>query len=120
MPRINESQAQLAIDDPLMTVRFSEFDEYTVSYLTFHLDGDATQAYSGLPDGRCQCPHWGVVKEGRIVLRYADHDEVMEAGDAYYAPPGHVPVVTAGTVLVEFSPTAALAQTMAAMSQVTV
>ena len=29
---------------------------------------------------------------GKLTFRYADHDEVYEAGDAYYAPPGHVPV----------------------------
>ena len=40
-----------------------------------------------------------------MTFRYADHDEVYEAGDAYYAPPGHIPVVTAGTEVVEFSPT---------------
>ena len=43
----------------------------------------------------------------------ADRDEVYEAGDAYYAPPGHIPVVTAGTEVVEFSPTEAYRQTMA-------
>ena len=43
---------------------------------------------------------------GKVTFRYADHDEVYEAGDAYYAPPGHIPVVTAGTEVVEFSPAA--------------
>ena len=34
------------------------------------------------------------------------------AGDAYYAPPGHVPLVTAGTSIVEFSPSEELEKTM--------
>ena len=46
------------------------------------------------------------------VFRYADHDEVFLAGDAYYGAPGHLPSIFAGTVLVEFSPTDALNQTM--------
>ena len=35
------------------------------------------------------------------------------AGDAYYAPPGHLPLVTAGTSIIEFSPTEELEKTMA-------
>ena len=53
----------------------------------------------------------GVIS-GALTLRYADYEETYEAGDAYYAPPGHTPVVTEGTEVVEFSPTEALAQTM--------
>lgn len=26
-----------------------------------------------------------------MILRYADHDEVYQAGDAYYGRPGHLP-----------------------------
>ena len=35
------------------------------------------------------------------------------AGDAYYAPPGHLPLVTAGTSVVEFSLSEELEKTMA-------
>jgi hypothetical protein len=42
---------------------------------------------------------------GELAFRYADREEIYEAGDAYYAPAGHVPVVTAGTEVIEFSPT---------------
>ena len=53
--------------------------------------------------------HWGVVRAGQIIFRYADHDEVCTAGDAYYGAPGHLPLLFAGTELVEFSPAGALA-----------
>ena len=46
----------------------------------------------GLPDDRCHCPHWGYVLKGRLTFRFADRDEVFEAGDAFYLPPGHVPL----------------------------
>lgn len=78
---------------------------------TFRADADATPIFRGLPDDRCQSPHWGYVLRGRLTLRYADHEEVYAEGDAYYAPPGHVPVVTAGTEVVEFSPTEEVART---------
>ena len=73
----------------------------------------ATPLFAGLPEDRCQSPHWGYVMAGKVTFRYADRDEVYEAGDAYYAPPGHLPLLTAGTAVVEFSPTAELEATMA-------
>jgi hypothetical protein len=80
-------------------------DRHTVDFAHFREDADGTPFFRGLPDDRCQSPHWGYVISGSLTFRYADHEETYEAGDAYYAPPGHVPVVTAGTDVVEFSPT---------------
>ncbi|MFL6114879.1 MAG: cupin domain-containing protein, partial [Catenulispora sp.] len=87
-------------------------DDFTVSFETFPQDADGTEAFRGLPDDRCQCPHWGLVRAGRLELRYRDRTEAYEAGDVYYAPPGHVPVAAAGTETVEFSPTAEFQKTM--------
>ena len=78
---------------------------------------DPAPFFKGLPDDRCQCPHWGYVIKGQITFRFADRDETYEAGDAYYVPPGHLPVVSAGNELVEFSPTAELAKTMEVISR---
>ena len=89
-----------------------ELGGYTVGFETFREDADPTPLFAGLPDDRCQSPHWGYVVKGRIVFRYADRQEVYETGDAYYAPPGHVPVIDAGTEIVEFSPTDELGRTM--------
>src|SRR6266545_4935663 len=36
-------------------------------------------------------PALGYVFKGKMTARYADRDEVFEAGDAFYTPPGHVP-----------------------------
>ena len=49
-------------------------------------------------------PALGVVLKGRVTYRFSDHDEVFEAGDAFYLPAGHIPVVDAGCELVQFSP----------------
>ena len=51
--------------------------------------------------------------KGKVAFRLADREETYEAGDAYYAQPGHVPVVRAGTQTTEFSPTVRLRETMA-------
>lgn len=113
MPRTTKAEAPVAVDEPVIEARYVELGGYTVGYETHKLDTDPAPLFRGLPDDRCQSPHWGVVVTGRIVFRYADHDEVYEAGDAYHAPPGHLPLMFAGTELVEFSPTAALDATMA-------
>jgi hypothetical protein len=52
-------------------------------------------------------------KSEALFRGYADRDETFNAGDAYYPAPGHTPVLTAGTEIVEFGPTGALQQTMA-------
>jgi hypothetical protein len=54
----------------------------------------------------------GYVIRGKVGFRSGDHEEVFEAGDAYYVGPGHTPILYAGTEVVEFSPTEKLAQTM--------
>jgi hypothetical protein len=53
---------------------------------------------------RCTCPHWGYVRTGRLRVAYPDHDEVISAGDLYYAAPGHVLLVEEDSDLVELSP----------------
>jgi hypothetical protein len=86
---------------------------YTVGFEHYRKDDDPAPLFAGLPGDACQCPHWGVVLEGSLVLRYGDgHEDVIEAGEAYYAPAGHRPLFRAGTRVVEFSPSEALAQTL--------
>lgn len=85
--------------------RAEELAGYTVNFVEFHEDIDATPLLKGLPDDRCQCPHWGYVFKGKVTMRYPDRVEEYLAGDAYYSPPGHVPVKhEPGTQLVQFSP----------------
>jgi len=115
MPRTRKDEAPVLVDVPVLEGRYVELDDYTVSFETFLDDADGTPLFRGLPDDRCQCPHWGVVVSGRLVLRFADREESYEAGDAYYAAPGHVPIVTAGTEVVEFSPSVELQKTMAVL-----
>jgi quercetin dioxygenase-like cupin family protein len=68
-----------------------------------------------LPDDRCQCPHWGYVLKGKLTFRFADREEVFAAGDAFYLPPGHIPLADAGSEIVQFSPTEELKATDAVM-----
>ena len=83
-------------------------DDYTVNFLTMSQTIDASPLLAGLPGDRCSCPHWGYIFKGRITYRFTDHEEVFEAGDAFYVPEGHSPVVEEGTEFVQFSPSSAL------------
>src|SRR3954451_21869967 len=69
-----------------VTDRSDQLDGYTVNFTSFAEDADATPLMKGLPDDRCQCPHWGYVISGRMTFCYGDGEEVFEAGDAFYAP----------------------------------
>jgi hypothetical protein len=57
----------------------------------------------GQPNDLCPCPHWGYVLKGRLRVRFADHEEVLSAGDLFYLPPGHAPLVEEDVEFVEFS-----------------
>lgn len=85
---------------------------YTVAFERYTADIDLGPFFAGLPDDRCQAPHWGYVIAGKVTFKFADHEETYAAGDAYYAPPGHTPVLYSGAEIVEFSPTTELTQTM--------
>ena len=117
MPSTSKATASRVEDMGVLETRAEEMDGYTVEFTTFRADADATPFFRGLPDDRCQSPHWGYVLRGRLTFRYADREETYAAGDAYYAPPGHIPVVTAGTEVVEFSPTDEYARTLEVLAQ---
>ena len=85
---------------------------YTVASERCTADADLTPFFAGLPDDRCQAPHWGYVVKGKVSFVFPDRKETFEAGDAYYVPPGHIPVHYAGTEIVEFSPTDVLQKTI--------
>lgn len=84
--------------------RQAEWGDMRVGYETYLCDFDDAELLKGLSDDRCQCPHWGYVISGTLTVRYPDHEEVIRAGELYYMAPGHTMAVTAGTVLIEFSP----------------
>jgi hypothetical protein len=116
MPKVSKDSATQGGQFGPVEDRSDELEGYSVNFTSFQEDIDATPLVSGLPDDRCQCPHWGYVLSGRMTFRYADGEEVFEAGDAFYTPPGHVPVKhEPGTEVVMFSPAEELHKTEAVM-----
>ena len=118
MAKVSRESATQGGEYGPVTDHSDQIEGYTVNFTSFQEDVDATPLMKGLPDDRCQCPHWGYVINGRMTFRYADGEEVFDAGDAFYAPPGHVPVKHApGTDVVFFSPAEELKKTEAVMEQ---
>ena len=112
MPKASKSTAARSADGPGYEGRFEELGDYTVAFEAFSDGGDMAPLFRGLPEDRCQCPHWGIVVKGRLTFTYADGQDVIEAGEAYYAPPGHTPAAEPGTETIEFTPTTKLQETM--------
>ena len=118
MPKVSKQSAAQVEDHGPVEDRHDDIDGYTVSFVSFREDIDATPLLKGLPDDRCQCPHWGYLTKGRVTFRYGDRDEVFEAGDAFYTPPGHIPVQhDPGSEMVLFSPAQELRETEAVMAK---
>ncbi len=107
---INREEVPVAIEDDNVELRMSEVGEMTVSFIRLKEGTDMSPAMAGLPDDRCQCPHWGYMLEGRLMMKTSGGDEVYEAGQAFYWSPGHVPVALSDCAYVDFSPTAEFKQ----------
>ncbi len=77
----------------------------STSFITLPAGADLGPAFEGLVDDACQCPHWGYILSGKLLMRTKGDDEVYGAGQAVYWAPGHVPVALEDTRYVDFSPT---------------
>jgi hypothetical protein len=118
MPKVSRDSAANRTDHGAVEDRSEQLNGYTVNFVSFRQDVDATPLLKGLPDDQCQCPHWGFVIKGRLTYRFGDREEVYEAGDAFYNPPGHVPIShEPGSEIVQFSPAEELRATEAAMAR---
>jgi hypothetical protein len=76
---------------------------------------DLAPLFRGLPDDLCQCPHWGYLLRGRVRVTYADHEEVIESGDCFYMPAGHLPHFEEDSEWIMFSPRGAHKETAEAV-----
>ena len=116
MPKLSKETASGGGDYGSVVERGGELDGYRVGFMLVREDVDTTPLLRGLPGDRCPCQHWGYVFSGKVTFRYPDRDETYETGDAFYAPPGHIPVAhEPGTEYVIFSPAGQLREVEAAM-----
>jgi len=102
------------IDVEGVCVRGTVFGDMIAGQLKLAKGSDLKPVLAGLPHDHCQCPHWGYVIAGQIVVDYQDGtNETIGAGELYYWPPGHVVKFVADTTYVEFSPAEEMAAVLA-------
>ena len=113
MPKVSRNTAAHSVEVEGLEVRLDHLEGgYSVCFEEHTADAQLSALFRGLPGDRCPLPRWGYVIKGRVGFVYPDREETFEAGDAYYVPPGHIPVHYAGAEIVEFSPTEVLQQTI--------
>lgn len=117
MPKLNKFDTSDAITLDGYEGHFGELEDYTVGFESYTADSDLSPLFRGLPDDRCQCPHWGVVLKGKLKFTDDSGETIIQAGEAYYVPPGHLPYLYVGTEVIEFSPTAKLQDTLAVIEK---
>lgn len=115
--RGNKSDLPKTVDVEELTVWEADWGEMHVNISVCHRHLDITPLLKGLPDNKCQCPHWGMVIRGRKVVKYGDREEVLGAGDAYFISPGHTTVTDPGTEWLEVSPRDELEKTNKAVAR---
>jgi len=85
--------------------RMTQFEDYYVRFESIPAGFDDAELLKGLPDDACPCAHWGYLFKGRFRFRYTDGSEdVVSAGEAYYARPGHTFETLEDCETVEFCP----------------
>lgn len=63
-------------------------------------------------------PPLGLRAQGPATYRFADHEETVQAGDAFYLPPGHIPVGNEpDSAIVQSSPTQELRKVEAVITK---
>jgi hypothetical protein len=95
--------------------RFADWSGMTVAFEKAHAGQDASSMVKGLPDDRCQAPHWGYLFSGKMVVDYGDRQETVAGGQAYHVAPGHRITFLEDCEALEFTPTDALEETFEAV-----
>jgi predicted ATPase/DNA-binding SARP family transcriptional activator/DNA-binding CsgD family transcriptional regulator len=86
-------------------VRSTQLGDYYVNFESIPAGLSSPEFFTGLHHDACQCEHWGYLFKGRFKLSYTDGSEdVVSAGEAYFARPGHVFEALEDCETVEFSP----------------
>jgi hypothetical protein len=74
--------------------------------------------FTGLPNDRCQCDHWGYVFRGSFRVTYLDGDEeIITTGHGYHLRPGHFVQTLEPLELLELSPVEDHDRTMATVAK---
>jgi hypothetical protein len=106
---MHAAQADLPVlfGDETAGLRGVDWGGQRVAILSLPAGSDVVPLFKGLPHDMCPAPHWGFIIKGRVRIKYKDApDEILQTGDVFYLPPGHVPIVEEDLEFFEVSPLA--------------
>jgi hypothetical protein len=102
--RATREELPIMLEAGPSSIRGADWGEMRVSLVSVPAGTDFSPLLRGLPEDRCQGPHWGYVLKGRLRIQYADGEEVLRAGDFYHMPPGHTGIAEEDTEFLEVAP----------------
>ncbi|GGT31347.1 hypothetical protein [Streptomyces purpureus] len=106
MTATSRADAPIEVEGDGVEVRMKELGgDMCVAFITLPKGTDMAPALKGLPDDRCQCPHWAYIVSGKVKMTTASGEQVYETGQAAYWAPGHVPEALEDSEFIDFSPT---------------
>jgi len=102
--RASTSELPLLVEAGPASVRGADWGGMRVAVISVPAGTDFGPLLKGLPEDRCQCPHWGYIIKGRLRIQYAEREEILRAGDFYHMPAGHTGVAEEETEFLEVAP----------------
>lgn len=104
--KINKEAIPVTMEAPGTIMRgLPGYGGMTVAFNEIPAGTDFSPLLKGLKNDSCQCPHWGYVLEGELLLKYDDGlEEILAAGDVFYMQPGHTAIVRQNLKMIDFSP----------------
>jgi hypothetical protein len=118
--KMKKEDIPVIMEAPNMIMRsLAGLGDMTVAFHELPKGTDFTPLLKGLDNDSCHCPHWGYIFTGSFRFIYDDEtEESFEAGDIFYARPGHTALVDEDVKFIDFSPTKALDEVMANVGKV--
>jgi hypothetical protein len=113
MPALTRSEIPLSIEGDGVEFRMQTWGDMALAWVRLPKGTDLRPLLRGLPEDRCQCPHWGVVLGGKLAMHTENGVDTYSAGDAFYWPPGHAPEALEDCEYVDVSPALELTAVLA-------
>ena len=113
--KINKKNIPVTMEAPGTIMRAKDnFGGMTIGFNELPKGTDFTPLLNGLENDSCQCPHWGYVLSGKLLVTYTDgSEEILTEGDVYFLPKGHTAIVQEDIKMIEYSPSKEFSEVMA-------
>ncbi len=111
---MNKEEIPVTMQSPGTIMRaLTGYGGMTVAFNEVPAGTDFSPLLEGLKNNSCQCPHWGYIVEGELLLKYDNgSQEKLTTGDVFYMPPGHNAKVEKDLKIIDFSPEKELNEVM--------